>query len=1017
MRSSTQRGQSRARRRVWTAATVTAALFAVVLPQAAVAAPAPKAPGQDSAVPDPDSSLGSGWRKSTDVLITGAGDETGFHVYAARENKAFAWQTLATLTAPVTTGGTWTGNLCVTGSGRYAVVVYAPTAVANHSEGTDAGGFAAVVDTATGRAREVASNVSLAYFAPGCGPGDRALLSRYTGPEGRATDVLELDAASAKITGTVHSDQQLTNLTPAADGDYGVAASAVVRIGADGKLEQVAKPAGAVFALSTSPDGGLDLLSAQENAKERRAVAEHWTRHGLARVGEAALDRLQLFRLDNGRNALVGDTTGIDTSVAGAPSVVPATGPVVALSRQGHLLADAVEPGWVTRSAAHGDDPGAFAHQLRTSVRTVRNGTGHASEVTTAADAPTLVFSTGSPAAPSAAAPSGAAKSAAPSAAAGPAAPADTTYPDSSSWGDVTGGQVKDTSSESNWIVQKCAINRNDPNNQVLQPTPAMVQWAVDRAVSNTLYVQRPANYLAAGQAAYTPQGMFPELGLNGYGHGMVPAQLLLGVLAQETNLAQASWHAVAGDSGNPLVDDFYGNKNLLRSTASAAAGQTAPAAINYPAADCGYGIGQVTTGMTTEDTTTYTDAQKTAITTDYAANIAAGLQILEAKWNQISSAGLLPNGGDPHYIENWYTALWAYNTGYHAYGEDPNGYGLGYRNNPSNPIYPANRQPFLRASYADAANPGQWPYQEKVLGFAERPENDVNGRFAYLQPTFPLAGKLSLSTNYNLYCGSGNNCTPGTGCPALNSTCYWHGPAVSWVSAPMSANGSTQRLAYSDTDPEPALVSRYPAPDCTVPASWGSGAVVVYTQSDPGKNTFGCSGSTSGGKFTLRTGDNWDNSTYFAKVDLHQFGAGFGGRMLFTHTYDNGTIVQDAYQIPFGPGLWLPKNVSHKVVATWSPDLTGQAYKILVHLPSHGAQATSVPYFVYSGCGTPAQALSPTTVTLDQSQSSAGQGWFQLGSTAFPMCSNARVMVSNLISGGGFSGPDLAIDAMAFVP
>lgn len=50
---------------------------------------------------------------------------------------------------------------------------------------------------------------------------------------------------------------------------------------------------------------------------------------------------------------------------------------------------------------------------------------------------------------------------------------------------------------------------------------------------------------------------MFPEpTGMK------VPAQLLLGVVAQETNIAQASWHAADGDTGNPLITDYYGNGN-----------------------------------------------------------------------------------------------------------------------------------------------------------------------------------------------------------------------------------------------------------------------------------------------------------------------------------------------------------------------------------------------------------------------------------------------------------------------
>ena len=51
----------------------------------------------------------------------------------------------------------------------------------------------------------------------------------------------------------------------------------------------------------------------------------------------------------------------------------------------------------------------------------------------------------------------------------------------------------------------------------------------------------------------------------------------------------------------------------------------------------------------------------------DYQENIAAGLQILESTWNQLYSDGIIANNGDPRYLENWYYAAWAYNSGHRA--------------------------------------------------------------------------------------------------------------------------------------------------------------------------------------------------------------------------------------------------------------------------------------------------------------------------------------------------------------
>jgi hypothetical protein len=44
-----------------------------------------------------------------------------------------------------------------------------------------------------------------------------------------------------------------------------------------------------------------------------------------------------------------------------------------------------------------------------------------------------------------------------------------------------------------------CAIPRNDPAVQVVQPSPEQVEWAVHRAVRGELTAQRPANWRNKG--------------------------------------------------------------------------------------------------------------------------------------------------------------------------------------------------------------------------------------------------------------------------------------------------------------------------------------------------------------------------------------------------------------------------------------------------------------------------------------------------------------------------------------
>ncbi len=138
---------------------------------------------------------------------------------------------------------------------------------------------------------------------------------------------------------------------------------------------------------------------------------------------------------------------------------------------------------------------------------------------------------------------------------------------------------------------RSCAVPRNDPGSQAFQPKPRQVQWAVDRAVSGQLTELRPVNWRNLGNASsYSAQGLFPRVPLAG--GGTIPPQVVLGVLAQESNLWQASRYTAPGSTGNPLVGDFYGSRpeedqaeNVIWS-------------IDFDDADCGYGVGQITDGM-----------------------------------------------------------------------------------------------------------------------------------------------------------------------------------------------------------------------------------------------------------------------------------------------------------------------------------------------------------------------------------------------------------------------------------
>jgi len=128
---------------------------------------------------------------------------------------------------------------------------------------------------------------------------------------------------------------------------------------------------------------------------------------------------------------------------------------------------------------------------------------------------------------------------------------------------------------------------------------------------------------------------------------------------------------------------------------------------------DCGYGVGQVTSGMHTGETPSF-DRLKVASDPTY--NLATGTQILADKWRATNCVG----DNQPSIIEDWYTATWAYN-------------GLAYSNNPSNPAYSSTRGVW---------NPsvgGSAPYQEKVFGRVEFPPSGgywTSVKLAYPDPS-----------------------------------------------------------------------------------------------------------------------------------------------------------------------------------------------------------------------------------------------------------------------------------------
>ena len=156
----------------------------------------------------------------------------------------------------------------------------------------------------------------------------------------------------------------------------------------------------------------------------------------------------------------------------------------------------------------------------------------------------------------------------------------------------------------------------------------------------------------------------------------------------------------------------------ITQATRAIPYGAIGPALISF---DCGHGIMQVTSGMTTPlGENGYPSSEQLLVATNFAYNIARGAVILADKWNAAPEnrpiAGIDTNG-DPDLVENWYFAVWSYN-GF-------TGPGANRSNHPLDPIYGGwPRVPYSCGASNDGFghNRGNYPYQELVWGCAAHP-------------------------------------------------------------------------------------------------------------------------------------------------------------------------------------------------------------------------------------------------------------------------------------------------------
>ncbi|MCG0284077.1 GDSL-type esterase/lipase family protein [Streptomyces sp. PSAA01] len=966
---------------------------------------------QSVPVKDRTATLGKNYRTSNDTAWTTSGDGTGFHLLTAVEKDGYRWRTAASLSETGFDTDTWIGNACVTASGKYAAVAYAPRTFTNKPEMMTRGAFTAVVDLDSGTITKLPFQATLGYFSPGCGHGDDAVFTALTDDSAKSekTRLVTVDAATGKVETKTTVPGQVTSAIPVSGGIAAARGNHIVKVNGD-TVREVATTKATPFELKADADGGVTFIdrtprdakalksaraAADDTATVSRVTAEE-LRNGAAKTEPSSLAKGRLMEFDlSATPAGQVYVTGKATSTGRAAKTLHNPGGLAKDALVSSRGQAAVTSRWADGKDSRIRPEEALTERtVRTTLKTLDTGR---TAVLDAIPGDRI----------------GGAKS---------ARAGNETSPVLAAAGSDRRQRIGGTDEPDRY----CSVPRGNAQKQAFQPTPRQIEWAVDQAVVGKLNkgATRAANWKNTGMAAYAPQTLFPLTTLKG-GSGAdwhVPAQVMLGVTAQESNMWQAARTVVPGVTGNALIGNYYGIKY------SASGDQKDPWAINFADADCGYGVTQVTDGMRMhgkekDHEKPKTTVQQEAVALDYSANIAAGVNILIEKWNDTRADGLTINGGDPKYIENWFYALWAYNAGYYpksTAGSNSGKWGVGWTNNPANPLWKANRPPFLEAGggkddYSHASHPQDWPYEEKVIGWAARP---ISAMFAPgdFQPGYRAAwwntteARTRAKPPLGQFCNDSNNCDQfkiGTG--ASNDTgkgpctlpgdvpgdpdasknplylkCWYHEPA-SWKDCKNAECGNPIHR-FDDTYPEQPDANSYP-PRCNT--GLPAGALIVDDLPNgtvPAGSSSRCGAVSSQGSFAL------DFATASGRIDMHQIGAGNGNHFWFAHTRSK---IDDKD----GGRLY--------VKGTWTLNSSKRGWmRVYAHMPDHGAHTRQATYLIGGTDSTSPYRVHPQRVLENK--------WVDLG--VFNFTGTPTVSLDSDTQ-DGTGDEDIAWDSVAFQP
>ncbi|MEU5596311.1 hypothetical protein [Streptomyces sp. NPDC020298] len=981
--------------------------------------PGKPGPAQHGGVSDPDRRLGKGWRTSDDRAVTAAADTDGLHILVADSAKAYTWKAAAVLSEPGMPADSWIGNQCLMDHDHVAAV-YAPRTFTNKPDLMQGGAFAAIVNLGTGQVTKLPFTASLAYFDPSCDPATHtAAFTAFRDMNDAAktrTRVVTVNTAGKTVIEAA-TKGELTSAVPVKDGAVAALGRRLVHLDRSGKVKNLLTTGGVAFDLHPVKGGKVAFVERDGSTKARARV---WGPDGKAAttIATGKLGDLDLKRGGSARVFLTGHPVGSPHTAGSGVTRVNAPADTD-ISSQGRL---AVEP--------------VLTPGIRAGIERIKNA-GKGFTKTEPQDAPAQAPDTMTATTPvtvtSIATTTGSkiSQKVAPvrkSTVKDRLSPALTAGRASGSAAGKHGQRARTTaavvSHDPTDPDRWCSVSRNDVGAQALQPTPNQVEWAVDMAVRGNLhasYLRQGGYRNQSGLSSIDPQGLFPPPTLTG--GGRIPANVMLGIMAQESNLWQAESGSIPGQMGSPLaaVDGYYGHKIDPGMPESYWA-------INWDKSDCGYGVGQVTDGMRIAGhekpgETSLSPALQKAVAIDYATNIAASMKILADKWNEVHKAGqkITVNNDDPSYVENWFTAVWNYNLGFNPPSEaskHDGHWGLGWYNNPANPIYKKSwNHPFMDTDVDgteanhDAAHPQDWPYEEKVMGwsawsidtgysYGTDGRQDWKGESGYSSAGFrpawwnTTAARSQVSPPLSTFCNSDNNCNPATPPDCGTEACYakyWYNkPNATWKTACATQCGH-ELIKYQTLIPEPGRGYRLKngMPVCS---GQPTGSHVVASVPN-GTETWGdCGQATSSGSFQFSFNPSTTGTHYEAKADLHQVGGGYGGHFWYTHTRNEDHLG--------GPDGLMD------IDGTWTLGEQMDLAQVWAHIPDTGAQAKRVHYVVSGASGGPYDRYV--------NQDANNGKWVSLG--AYKFTSTPKVTLTNYTP-DGTGDDDVAFGAIAFQP